>query len=184
MANEYLIKKWRLWFKFLDAKNTGKVSREDEKREEEEFVKLAHLEGERKEEVLKTSSRLWEQFVFRGKAGPITEDEFVEMTKYEFEADRDKFVEKMKQGCVDEFKILDQTGQGLLDEEMFINGFKAAGIQNETWIKMFFQAFNPVSGNISLDVYRDAMVQFMVDEDNTKKDIFIEALESYPGDDE
>ncbi|XP_053374617.1 uncharacterized protein LOC123531732 isoform X2 [Mercenaria mercenaria] len=146
----------------------------------EAFVNLAHLEGERKEEVLHTSQKLWDQFVFRGKTGPVTEDGFIQMINDDLKKDRKKFEENMRKACIDDLKIVSQSGNDYLTEEEFINAYKAVGFGNDDWNKKLFQAFDPVDGKVNNDKIVEVWFQFLVSEDSSKKDVALELLESYP----
>ncbi|XP_045168939.2 sarcoplasmic calcium-binding protein-like [Mercenaria mercenaria] len=179
MANEYLIKKWRMCFKLMDVKHAGQISREDEKQEEEAYVKLAHLEGKRKEEILETSHRLWNNFVFRGKPGPITEEEFIDMTNTEYKTDKAKFIADMRKDCADDMSCFDLKQQGFVTEEEFIMGCKAAGMENEKWNRDFFRSFNPTDGKVDVNVMIEDWVQFLTEDDSSKKDAIMDAMQSY-----
>jgi hypothetical protein len=144
----------------------------------EAFVKLAHLEGKRKDEVLETSHRLWNNFIFRGKPGPITEQEFIDMTNNEYKEDRRKFTEKVRKDCMDDVSCFDYKKQGFVTEEEFLTGCKAAGMENEQWNKDFFRIFNPVEGKIEVNVMVEAWVRFLTEEDSSKKDLIMECLQT------
>lgn len=180
MANEYLIKKWRLWFKFIDMKHKGEVSKEDFKEEEEAYAKAAHLEGECKKEFMEATNKFVDELIFHGRSGPITEDDFIELTNNDFKNDKEKFGEKMKKGLAADFKIWDRKGAGSITEEDCLIAFKSVGLGDETWIKKFFETFNPVDGQISLKSYVDKMLPFLVSEDSSVQDPVLELFESYP----
>ena len=139
---------------------------------------MAHLEGERKEEVLTTSHRLWNNFIFRGKPGPITEQDFIDMTNQDYKTDKAKFVENIRKDCVDDVSCFDFKKQGFITEEDFLMGCKAAGMENEQWNKTFFNTFKPVDGKIGVDVMVDAWVKFLTEEDSSKEDLVMETLQS------
>lgn len=180
MANEYLIKKWKLWFKCMDRQHKGYLTKEDQKKEEEEFVKLHQLEGERKEEVKEVFQNLWDQVIFHGKKGPVTEQEFVDMTNEDFKKGKAEFEETVRKLFLEDLKAVDQTGEGSLTEEMFLKSYKAAGFTNEEWNKKLFQVYSPVNGKAPFDNMIDAWVHFLINEDSSKKDDVLEVLESYP----
>lgn len=146
----------------------------------EAYAKAAHLEGECKKEFMEATNKLVDELVFHGKSGPITEDEFVELTNNDLKNGKDKFVEKMKKGLEADFKIWDQKGTGSIAEEEFMVAFKSVGMDNEAWNEKFFQVFNAVDGTVHVKDYVDVMLPFLVSEDSSKADPVLELFESYP----
>lgn len=145
----------------------------------ESFVKMSNLDEDRKKQVVESSKKLWNEFVFHGKDGPVSEEEFIAMTNESFQKDKRKFEENIRSGCNADLRALDQNNEGLLIEEVFLNAYKAGGFHNDEWNKKFFQDLNPVDGKVPFDNLTNAWVQFLVSEDSSKKDVIMEILELY-----
>ncbi|XP_060552290.1 sarcoplasmic calcium-binding protein-like isoform X2 [Ruditapes philippinarum] len=180
MANEYLIRKWRVWFKSVDREHTGQLTQKDEKRTEETFLKLGHLEGEEKEKAIKTSQSQWDQFVFHGKSGPVTEAEFIESTNKSFMADKKQFEDIMRKACTENATVIDPEGKGYLTEEEYTNIYKAFGFNHDEWLKSFFNVFDNGDGKAHTDSIVDAWVHLLTSEDDSKADMLLETLEKCP----
>ncbi|XP_045214110.2 sarcoplasmic calcium-binding protein-like [Mercenaria mercenaria] len=180
MANEYLIKKWRMWFKALDRKHAGQLTQADEQRDENAYVKLAHLEGERKTEAIKTFHSFWDKFVFHGKSGPVTEEQFIKLTNDDYKANKKAFIEDIRKACDADIKVIDHDGKGFITEEEFITADKSLGLEDEAWNKMYFNSFNPKDGKVPNAVLCDAWADFLVSEDSSKKDVVLDAFEKFP----
>ena len=51
MANDYLVKKWKAWYKSLDVNHDGKISFEDVEESRNKFTELHHLLGDKASSV-------------------------------------------------------------------------------------------------------------------------------------
>ncbi|XP_045168078.2 sarcoplasmic calcium-binding protein-like [Mercenaria mercenaria] len=178
MANEHLISKWRLLFKALDVRHAGRISKEDIKQEEQTFAELHNLDAERKKEMEEDMDELMKELLFRGRPGPITEQEFIDMNNSEYKADKENFVEKMQKCLAADFANMDVSGKGSLTEDEFIKAFRALGHENITLDKKFFESYHPVNGEVPLELLISSWVEFATSEDSSKQDMVKEALES------
>ncbi|XP_053373653.1 sarcoplasmic calcium-binding protein-like [Mercenaria mercenaria] len=176
MANAYLISKWRMYFKVLDVKNEGCVTKEHITQDKTKFAHFHHLEDNRKEEMMTRIEQWWNKYILQEKPGPISEQEFVDMLNEDFKADRDKFVKKMQTCFEQAFEINNLDGGELLSEEDFVIAFRAAGHEQITLEKKFFNAYNPVDGLVPIKQIVESWVQFMSSEDSSKPDIVKSAL--------
>ncbi|XP_053373655.1 sarcoplasmic calcium-binding protein-like [Mercenaria mercenaria] len=180
MANEYLIKKWRLWFKALDRKHAGQLTRADQRRDVDAYIKLTGLEGESRTDAITLINSYWDEFVFHGKSGPVTEEQFIEMTKDRFRAGEDTFMEVYRKAVIADVKMIDQGGKGYITEEEFTCTNKSMGLENEAWNKMYYNAFNPKNGKVPNVVISDAWVDFYFNEDSSTRDVVLDVFEKYP----
>ncbi|XP_053374302.1 sarcoplasmic calcium-binding protein-like [Mercenaria mercenaria] len=105
MANDYLISKWRMYFKAIDAKNEGRITKEYITEDKTKFADYHHLEGTRREDMMERIEQWFDKYILQGKSGPISEQEFVDMLNDDFKADRDKFVKKMQTSFEESFEI-------------------------------------------------------------------------------
>ncbi|XP_045188007.2 sarcoplasmic calcium-binding protein-like [Mercenaria mercenaria] len=178
MANDYLVHKWRLWFRIFDVNHTGQFSQDDETGDEERFVHLNNLSPERKKEVIAASKQMMEEHYFRGKPGPLTEQAFVDMNNDEFKADKNKFKERMQKLFSTDFGIMDFSGEGSITQDVFINAFQAAGHDNVELLTKFFNAYGPKDQKVSIQVFVDSWVHFTTCEDSSNPDIVKQYLEA------
>ncbi|XP_045202196.2 sarcoplasmic calcium-binding protein-like [Mercenaria mercenaria] len=179
MANDYIIYKWHLWFGAIDINHKGQISAADVQQEGESFSKLSHVDAERRKEILAKLHKLWNEYVFRGKTGPINEEEFIEMNRHQYEADKAKFQAGMRK-CYSSFfsDIIDVYHEGFVTEEEFVNLMKACGHENVALVKMLFSFYNPVGGKVPSQVLVDSWVQFLTSDDSSQNDVVKTALEA------
>lgn len=142
------------------------------------FAELHNLDAERSKEIADDMDELMKEFLFRGRPGPISEQEFVDMNNSEFKEDREKFTEKMRMCLAADFANMDISGKGSLTEDEFVKAFRSLGHENITLDKKFFQSYNPVNGEVQLEALIDSWVEFATSEDSSKPDMVKEALES------
>ncbi|XP_045168946.2 sarcoplasmic calcium-binding protein-like [Mercenaria mercenaria] len=179
MANEYIINKWKLWFRAIDINHKGQILSADVQQEGETFAELSHVDAEKKKEILANLHKLWNEYVFRGKTGPINEEEFVEMNSQQYEADKAKFQAGLRKCYTALFSdIIDVYHEGFVTEEEFVNIMKACGHENVALDKKFFSFYKPDGGKVPLQVLIDSWVQFTTSDDSSQKDVVKEALEA------
>ncbi|XP_053397082.1 sarcoplasmic calcium-binding protein-like [Mercenaria mercenaria] len=178
MAKEFLINKWRLWFRVLDVKGTGQYSREDEAQDEARYARLSHLDPEHKEEVVEALRGLMDEYYFRGKQGPIYEQEFVDMNNDDFKADKGKFEERMKKCFETGYKIFETNGDGMITKDAFQKAYFAYGHKNLELVNKLFQSYNPVDDKVPVKTIADSWVLFTTNEDSSVRDVVREALEA------
>lgn len=181
MANDYLKYKWRLWFRAIDAKREGKIHMEDKREEGERFLETSLLDERQRTRVQEYLNRMYSDYVFRGKHGHLTEQEFVDMHDRDFKANSHAFIDKMRT-CGDLiYGIYDVNGKGALTEEEFITAVTIGSNEHVEQVKAIFHSYNPFGGEISIRVLTEAWVHFSTSEDSSKLDIIKLGLESAVG---
>ncbi|XP_053373654.1 sarcoplasmic calcium-binding protein-like [Mercenaria mercenaria] len=178
MANDYLISKWRMWFKCLDVKHGGKIARTDEDEIDAKFAHLHHLEAEKKKDTMKQLDTWWDEYIFRQRPGPISEQDFVDMQNDDFKADKEKFKQRMVTCMKIIFDILNISHEGSMTEQEFVIAYRSAGHENIKLDTDFFNAYEPVNGKVSVQKMCDSWVQFTTCEDSSVKDIVKDAFEA------
>ena len=56
---------------------------------------MHHLDASKGKDLKEKFTKVWEEFIFRGRKGDIFEEEFVDGIKKDFNADKDKFKREM-----------------------------------------------------------------------------------------
>ncbi|XP_060590846.1 sarcoplasmic calcium-binding protein-like [Ruditapes philippinarum] len=176
MANDYIINKWKLWFRSIDIKRKGTISRADVKQEEDTLATLSHLDDDRRKQLQVNLDKIWDDIVFRGKE-PINEQTFVAMNIQDYTTNKQKFVEEVRKAYTAFFNLVDVSGEGSVSEEEFVNMMKACSHNNNALNKKFFEDYNPVDGKIACSVLVDSWVQFTSCDDSSKTDLIKEAIE-------
>jgi len=178
MANDYLVAKWKLWYKSLDVNHDGKISIEDVEESRSKFSDMHKLDAEKAKQVQENFTKWWNEFVFRGKTGEIEESEFVSALNDDFTKDKAKFVEEMTRCFNVFFDVIDTNKDRSISEEEFLIAFKAYGHENVALDTKFFQAYNPKDGLVSLREIVDSWIDFVTGEDAAKGSIVKTAFES------
>lgn len=127
---------------------------------------------------MKASDQLWDDIVFHGKPGPITEQEFVDAHNESFKADKGKFLVDMQNCYTRLVDLVAVSNKGSVNLQEMINALKSIHHENIAAGKQLFESYNPVDGNIPSKVLVDSWVQFTTCEDSSKRDILKEALEA------
>jgi len=178
MANDYMVAKWKLWYKSLDVNHDGKISIEDVEESRSKFSDLHQLDSEKSKLVQDNFTKWWNDFVFRGKTGEIEEAEFISALNTDYTADKAKFSEEMSKCFNVFFDVIDTNKDRSISEEEFLIAFKAYGHENVALDTKFFQAYKPVDGLVSLRQIVDSWIDFVVGEDASKGSIVKTAFES------
>ncbi|KAL4222879.1 hypothetical protein ACF0H5_018919 [Mactra antiquata] len=178
MANDYMVAKWKLWYKSLDVNHDGKISIEDVEESRSKFSNMHQLDEAKSKTVQDNFTQWWNDFVFRGKTGEISEEEFVSALNNDYKADKGKFVEGITKCFNTFFDVIDTNKDRSISEEEFLIAFKAYGHENVALDTKFFQAYNPVDGLVSLRQIVDSWIDFVVGEDASKGSIVKTAFES------
>lgn len=120
----------------------------------------------------------WNDFIFRGKEGEISEQQFVESLNKDYKADKKKFIKNM-QDCFDMlFDVIDTNKDRSISEEEFLVAFKAYGHENVALDTKFFKAYNPVDELVPMKNIVDSWVDFTTSEDSSKPSVVKTAFES------
>lgn len=132
------------------------------------FSDLHKLDAEKSKQVQDNFTQWWNEFVFRGKAGEISESEFVETLNKDYKADKAKFQADMSRCFNTFFDVIDTNKDRSISEEEFLIAFKAYGHENVALDTKFFQAYNPKDGLVSLREIVDSWIDFVTGEDASK----------------
>lgn len=127
---------------------------------------------------MKAADELWDDIVFHGTPGPITEQAFVDAHNNAFKTDKAKFVENMQNCYTRLVDLIDISGEGSVTLQEMINAFKSIHHENIAIDKKFFESYNPVDGKIPSKIFVDSWVQFVTCEDSSKRDLVKEALDA------
>lgn len=179
MANDYIINKWRQWFRSVDINRRGVIYKTDVNDEEVTFAHLSNMDDDQKKKMKENLDKIWDDVVFRGRSGGICEEDFVEMNTKLYNADKTKFQEEMRKGYSAFFTdIVDVDHDGSITEDDYVNIMRACGHENIALDKKFFGLYNPVDGKVPVKVLINSWVQFTSSNDSSKRDIVKEGIES------
>lgn len=122
-------------------------------------------------------AKWWTDFIFRGREGEISEQEFIDSLNKDFKADKGKFVKNM-QSCFDMlFDVIDTNKDKAISQDEFLIAFKAYGHENVALDTTFFQAYNPTDGLVPLREIVTSWVDFTTGEDGSKRSVVKEGFE-------
>lgn len=178
MANEFLITKWKLWYKSLDVNHDGKISMEDVEESRDKFSDLHHLNTEQGKAVKDNFQDWWDKYVFRGKTGDISEQEFVDSLNNAFKADKAKFAAEMDTCFNIFFDVIDTNKDRSISQDEFLIAFKAYGHEDVAKDNAFFSAYCPEDGLVPLRTIVDSWIDFAVSTDDKKNSIVKTAFEA------
>lgn len=171
MANDFLLSKWKIWYKSLDVNHDGKISFEDVEESRNKFSELHHLDADKRQMISDNFEKWWNTYIFKGNTGDISEQEFLDALNKDFKADKKKFVKTMEQ-CFDMlFDVIDTNKDRSISEEEFLIAFKAYGHENVALDTKFFKAYNPVNELVPLKDVVASWVDFATSEDSSKPNV-------------
>lgn len=177
MANDYLVAKWKLWYTSLDVNHDGMISIADVEESRNKFSDLHKLDADKAQSVKDNFTAWWNDYIFRGQTGEISVDQFVGALNKDYTADKAKFNEQMTKCFNTFFDVIDTNKDRSISEDEFLIAFKAYGHENVAQDSKFFQAYNPVDGQVPLRQIVDSWIDFVVGEDNSKGSIVKTAFE-------
>merc|ERR1712179_415132 len=179
MANEFLISKWKIWYKSLDVNHDGKISIEDVEESRSKFSDMHHLESAKSQSVEENFTKWWNEFIFRGQSGEIELQQFIDTLNKDFSADKAAFVAQMDKCFNTFFDVIDTNKDRSISEEEFLIAFKAYGHENVALDTKFFQAYGPKDGLVTLREIVDSWIDFVTGSaDSGKGQIVKTAFES------
>ena len=144
----------------------------------EKFSELHQLDAEKKKLVMANFEKWWNEYVFRGKTGEISESQFVDALQEDYKASKDKFYNKM-QSCFDTiFDVIDTNKDRSISEEEFLIAFKAYGHEHVALDKKFFQAYHPKDGLVPMRDIVASWVDFATSTDASKESVVKTAFEA------
>lgn len=113
-------------------------------------------------------TKWWNDYIFCGKTGDISEADFLNTMKAEYKVDKKKFQEKMAK-CMDSiFDVIDTNKDRSISLEEFNISFQAYGQEKIAGDDKFFNAFNPKDGLVPLRDLSEAWVDFLTNDDSSK----------------
>lgn len=175
---DYLTMKWKMWYKFLDVNNDGKMSTADTEESRNKFTGLHHLVDDKAD----SPGRIWINGGTRTSFPPLVamslKMEFLSRLSASYNKDKTAFKMKMEKCFQVMSNIIDTNKDRSIDLKEFQIAFYAFGFNKPKVIRKAFKEFN--DGNMMMR-YRDivsAWVQFVTDEDRSKPDYVQEALKS------
>ncbi|XP_053373674.1 sarcoplasmic calcium-binding protein-like isoform X3 [Mercenaria mercenaria] len=178
MANDFLVSKWKIWYKSLDVNHDGVISKEDVEESRKKFSELHHLEAEKKKLVEENFEKWWNDYIFRGKGGEISETDFVESLNNDLKTDKKKFVDNINKCFNTIFDVIDTNKDRSISEDEFLIAFKAIGHENVALDTKFFKAYNPTDGLVPMTEIVASWVDFVTSDDSSKKSVVKTAFES------
>ncbi|XP_060557902.1 sarcoplasmic calcium-binding protein-like isoform X3 [Ruditapes philippinarum] len=177
-ANDFLVSKWKIWYKSLDVNHDGTISMEDVEESRQKFSELHHLDAEKKKMVMENFEKWWNEYVFRGKKGEVSETQFIEALQNDYKADKNKFKKQMEK-CFDTiFDVIDTNKDRSISEDEFLIAFEAYGHENVALDTKFFKAYNPVDGLVPLKDIVASWVDFATSSDASKPSVVKTAFEA------
>lgn len=132
------------------------------------FADLHHLEADKKKKVLENFGTWWEKYIFRGQKGDISQSDFLKQISADFQANKQKFHNDMKECISFIFEVIDTNRDRSISQEEFNIAFRAYGQDKIADDEKFFQAFNPKDGLVPLGVITDAWIDYVTNEDASK----------------
>ena len=164
MANDYLISKWKIWYKSLDVNHDGKISIEDVEESRDKFSDLHKLDPAKAKLVKDNFGGWWNTYIFRGQTGEISEDDFVKSLSNDYAKDKAAFRKNMEK-CFDLFfDVIDTNKDRSISEDEFLIAFKAYGHEQVAADQKFFKAYCPADGLVPLRQIVDSWICFVCDD--------------------
>jgi len=172
MANDYLVSKWKIWYKSLDVNHDGKISYADVEDSRKQFTDLHKLDTDLKQKTNTNFDIWWDNFIFHGdKSVEISEEQFVADLNSQLKEGKDKFKEKM-QACFNMFfDVIDTNQDRSISEDEFLIAFKAYGHENVALDTKFFNGYKPKEGLVPLKDIVTSWVTFATSENSSDDDI-------------
>jgi Ca2+-binding EF-hand superfamily protein len=167
-----------MWYKSLDVNHDGKISLEDVEESRQKFTELHHLLGDKADSVRADMQKWWTTYILPANGGEVSEEQFLARLSAGYNKDKAAFKAEM-QKCFDVmFDVIDTNKDRSIELSEFIFAFKAFGHENEDLVTKAFKLFDAKDGLVPLRDLVTAWVQFVTDEDSSKRDCVREAFES------
>jgi len=178
MANDFLVSKWKIWYESLDVNHDGKISFEDVEESRQKFSGLHHLDAAKTKMVSENFEQWWTDYIFCGRSGEISEDQFVESLQADYNKDPAAFKSKMDK-CFDKFfDVIDTNKDRSIDESEFLIAFQAYGHENVAKDSEFFNSYpRDKDGAVPLRTVVESWVDFACNNDASKPGIVKTAFE-------
>jgi len=142
------------------------------------FSDLHKLDAEKAKAVEENFTKWWNEFVFRGKTGEISMDEFIAALNADYSNDKAKFQEEMTRCFNTFFDVIDTNKDRSISQDEFLIAFKAYGHENVALDTKFFNAYGPKDGQVCLREIVDSWIDFVAGDDASKGSIVKTAFEA------
>ncbi|XP_045169668.2 sarcoplasmic calcium-binding protein-like [Mercenaria mercenaria] len=176
--NDFLITKWKIWYKSLDVNHDGTISIDDVEESRIRFSELHRLEADEKKFAMDSLQIWWNEFIFRRQTGEISEQQFVDSLSQEFMADQAKFCTEMLKWFGMIFAVIDTNKDLSISEDEFLIALNAYGHGDVALNLKFFKAYKPTDGLIHLRDIVISWVDFVASTNNSAISIVKEAFEA------
>lgn len=93
---DYLTMKWKMWYKFLDVNNDGKMSTADTEESRNKFTGLHHLVDDKADSLGSYMDKWWNTYVLPASGGEVSKDEFLSRLSASYNKDKTAFKMKME----------------------------------------------------------------------------------------
>lgn len=174
---DYLIHKWKLWYKSLDVNHDGLITYADVEESRSKFAELHHLLGDKAKGVKVDMEGWWMKYILPSKEGTLTQEQFLDTCKKEYTKDKAAFIKKMTDCYNTIFDVIDTNKDRSIELSEFIIAFQAFGHENEGLIRKCFELMDPKDGLIPIKDIVNAWIQFTSCDDPHKKDVVKESYE-------
>ncbi|OWF50458.1 sarcoplasmic calcium-binding protein [Mizuhopecten yessoensis] len=176
---DYLVSKWKIWYKSLDVNHDGIISIEDVEESRNKFTDLHKLVGDKSTGVKVDMQKWWDTYIFLTPGAEISETQFVENLGNSFKKDKKAFLATMTACFNMIFDVIDTNKDRSIDLNEFIYAFAAFGHENESVVRTAFALLKPDDNNtVPLRTVVDAWISFVTCEDASKTDVIKSAFES------
>ncbi|XP_048756144.2 sarcoplasmic calcium-binding protein-like [Ostrea edulis] len=174
---EYLVAKWKHWYSYLDVNKDGTISFDDVEECRKKFTKLHALAGEKAKSVEVDIEKWWKTYIFRSSAtDEMSENDFISILSADYKKDKQAFKANIQKCFMEVFDVIDVDKDRTIDLGEFQYAFKAFGHENDDILKTVFESYKSADGKVPIKQVVDTWVQFVTDEDSSKKDILKEAF--------
>ncbi|XP_060570004.1 uncharacterized protein LOC132728368 [Ruditapes philippinarum] len=120
-----IIEKWESWFNANDFNRDRVLSMDDIKLFENYYKDLGYLSDEHLKEINKRTDRIWRKIILNNTL-EITKDDFVEMLKQKYEADKEVFTEMIREYISDWCEMMDLNDDYIISKEEFLTNVFAS----------------------------------------------------------
>lgn len=175
---DYLTKKWKYWYSYLDVNKDGMISFDDVEDCRKKFAELHGLKEDKAKTVKVDIENWWNKYIFRSGAGKeLSEKDFLEILTVDYKKDKAKFKKSIEECFTEVFKVIDIDKDRTIDLDEFLYAFRAFGHDDNAILTTVFKSYKATNDKVPMKQLVDSWVQFVCDEDSKKKDVLKEAFE-------
>lgn len=175
---DYLTKKWKYWYSYLDVNKDGMISFDDVEECRKKFAELHGLKDDKAKSVKVDIEKWWNKYIFRSGAGKeLSEKDFLDILTADYKKDKAKFKTSIEECFTEVFKVIDIDKDRTIDLDEFLYAFRAFGHDDDSILTTVFKSYKASNDKVPMKQLVDSWVQFVCDEDSTKKDVLKEAFE-------